>query len=113
MVGKIRRDLDKVGTPHFAQFVPLEDRQLGFFTVYDGSFDKYIDDFTSHIGEVFDVLFKFTKDAPPSPCRKHVQEFIEFAAAANRAPIGTGTSDSSRALETTRWSPRAASPTIA
>jgi hypothetical protein len=88
MVGKIRRDLDKVGTPHFAQFVPLEDRQLGFFTVYDGSFDKYIDDFTRNIGEVFDVLFKFTKGAPPSPCRKHVQEFIDFAAAANRAPIG-------------------------
>ena len=88
MLGKVRRDLDKVGTPHFAQFVPLEDRQLGFFTVYDGSFDKYIDDFTRNIGEVFDVLFKFTKDVPSSPCRKHVQEFIEFAGAANRAPIG-------------------------
>ena len=88
MVGKIRRDLDKVGTPHFAQFVPLEERQLGFFTVYDGSFDKYIDDFTRNIGEVFDVLFKFTKGAPPSPCRKHVQEFIDFATAANRTPIG-------------------------
>ena len=84
MVGKVRRDLDKVGTPHFAQFVPLEDGQLGFFTVYDGSFDKYIDDFTRNIGEVFDVLFKFTKGAPPSPCRKHVQEFIDFAAEANR-----------------------------
>jgi hypothetical protein len=88
MVGKVRRDLDKVGTPHFAQFVPLEDRQLGFFTVYDGSFDKYIDDFTRNIGEVFDVIFKFTKDPPPSPCRKHVQEFIDFAAKANRTPIG-------------------------
>ena len=88
MVGKVRRDLDKVGTPHFAQFVPLEDGQLGFFTVYDGSFEKYIDDFTGNIGEVFDVLFKFTKGSPPSPCRKHVQEFIEFAAAANRTPIG-------------------------
>jgi hypothetical protein len=88
MVGKVRRDLDKVGTPHVAQFVPLEDRQLGFFTVYDGSFEKYIDDFTRNIGEVFDVLFKFTAGAPPSPCRKYVQEFVDFAAAANRAPIG-------------------------
>ena len=40
------KDLDTVGTPHFAQFVPLEDNQIGFFTVYDGSFDKYIADFT-------------------------------------------------------------------
>lgn len=81
-------DLDKVGTPHFAQFVPLEDNQIGFFTVYDGSFDKYIADFTKNIGEVSDLIFKFTKNAPPSPCRKHLQEFIDFAAGANRTPIG-------------------------
>lgn len=81
-------DLDKVGTPHFAQFVPLEDNQVGFFTVYDGSFDKYIADFTKNIGGVFDLLFKFTKGAPPSPCRKYLPEFIDFAAGANRVPIG-------------------------
>jgi len=82
------KDLDKVGTPHFAQFVPLEDNQVGFFTVYDGSFEKYIADFTKNIGQVFDLLFKFTKGAPPSPCRKYLQEFIDFAAGANRTPIG-------------------------
>jgi hypothetical protein len=82
------KDLDKVGTPHFAQFVPLEDNQIGFFTVYDGSFDKYIADFTKNIGEVFDLIFKFTKNSPPSPCRKYLQEFIDFAGGANRAPIG-------------------------
>lgn len=82
------KDLDKVGTPHFAQFVPLEDNQIGFFTVYDGSFDTYIADFTKNIGPVFDLIFKFTKNPPPSPCRKHLQEFIDFAAAASRAPIG-------------------------
>jgi hypothetical protein len=86
--GKIDKDLTTVGTPHFARFVPLEDHQLGFFTVYDGAFDKYIMDFTKNIGHVFDVIFKFTKDPPPSPCSKHVQEFIDFAAAASRAPIG-------------------------
>ncbi len=46
------KDLDKVGTPHFAQFVKLEDNQIGFFTVYDGSFDKYIADFTKNIGPI-------------------------------------------------------------
>jgi len=84
----ITKDLDTVGTPHFAQFVPLEDNQIGFFTVYDGSFDKYIADFTKNIGQVFDLIFKFTKDPPPSPCRKHLQEFIDFAAGASRTPIG-------------------------
>ena len=82
------KDLDKVGTPHFAQFVPLEDNQIGFFTVYDGTFDTYIADFTKNIGQVFDLIFKFTKGRPPSPCRKHLQEFIDFAAGADRTPIG-------------------------
>jgi hypothetical protein len=82
------KDLDKVGTPHFAQFVPLEDNQIGFFTVYDGTFDTYIADFTKNIGQVFDLIFKFTKNPPPSPCRKHLQEFIDFAAGASRAPVG-------------------------
>ncbi len=84
----ITHDLDTVGTPHFAQFIPLEDNQIGFFTVYDGDFEKYIADFTKNIGPVFDLLFKFTKGAPPSPCGKHLQEFIDFAAGANRTPIG-------------------------
>ncbi len=83
-----QKDLDKVGTPHFAQFVPLENNQIGFFTVYDGSFDKYIADFTKNIGEVFDLIFKFCINPPPSPCRKHLQEFIDYAAGASRAPIG-------------------------
>ena len=52
------KDLDKVGTPHFAQFVPLEDNQIGFFTVYDGTFDTYIADFTKNIGEVFDLIIQ-------------------------------------------------------
>ena len=56
--------------------------------MYDGTFDTYIADFTKNIGQVFDLLFKFTKNAPPSPCRKHLQEFIDFAAGANRTPIG-------------------------
>jgi len=84
----LTNDLDKVGTPHFAQFVPLEDDQIGFFTVYHGNFDTYIADFTKNIGEVFDLLFRFIKGAPPSPCRKHLQEFIDFVAGANRTPIG-------------------------
>jgi hypothetical protein len=88
MSGGITKDLDTVGTPHFAQFMPLEGEQVGFFTVYDGSFDKYIADFTKNIGGTFDVIFKFTKDPPPSPCSKHLQEFIDFAAGASRVPIG-------------------------
>ncbi len=83
-----QKDLEKVGTPHFAQFIPLEDNQVGFFTVYDGTFDTYIADFTKNIGGTFDLVFKFITNPPPSPCIKYTQEFIDYAAGANRAPIG-------------------------
>jgi hypothetical protein len=85
---RTQKDLATVGTPHFAQFVPLGSNQVGFFTVYDGSFDQYIADFTKYIGPVFDLVFKFTKDPPPSPCRKYVQEFIDFGKRINLTPIG-------------------------
>jgi hypothetical protein len=85
---KTQKDLAAVGTPHFAQFIPLGNKQIGFFTVYDGSFDQYIEDFTKHMGPVFDLVFKFTQDPPPSPCRKHVQEFIDFGKRINLSPIG-------------------------
>jgi hypothetical protein len=85
---RTQKDLATVGTPHFAQFVPLGNNQVGFFTVYDGSFDKYIADFTKYMGPVFDLVFKFTKDPPPSPSRKYVQEFIDFGKRIDLAPIG-------------------------
>jgi hypothetical protein len=85
---RTQKDLAQVGTPHFAQFIPLENNLIGFFTVYDGSFNDYIADFTKYIGPVFDLIFKFILNPPPSPCRKHVQEFIDYAAGANRDPIG-------------------------
>jgi hypothetical protein len=85
---KTQKDLATVGTPHFAQFVPLGNLQVGFFTVYDGSFDEYIADFTKYMGPVFDLVFKFTKDPPPSPSRKHVEEFIDFGKRINLVPIG-------------------------
>jgi hypothetical protein len=85
---RTQKDLVTVGTPHFAQFIPLGNDEVGFFTVYDGNFDTYIADFTKYIGPVFDLIFKFVTNPPPSPCRKYLQEFIDFATAANRAPIG-------------------------
>jgi hypothetical protein len=79
---------DTVGTLHLAQFVLLEDRKLGFFTVYDGPFDKYIQDFAEKLGPVFDLLFKFTKDPPPTPSAKNADAMTQWVAAHNLPPIG-------------------------
>jgi len=80
--------LDKVGTPHFAQFVPLEDNQLGFFTVYDGSFDKYIADFTKISGRSSISYSNSPRIRHPLRAGNTYRSLLDFAAGANRAPIG-------------------------
>jgi hypothetical protein len=79
---------DAIGTLHFAHFVPLEDNKLGFFTVYDGPFDKYIQDFAEKLGPVFDLLFKLVVDPPPTPTAKNADAVTKWIAAHDLPPIG-------------------------
>jgi hypothetical protein len=79
---------DSIGTLHLAHFVPLEDNKLGFFTVYDGPFDKYIQDFAEKLGPVFDLLFKFVIDPPPTPTAKNADALTKWVAAHDLPPIG-------------------------
>jgi hypothetical protein len=86
--GKMRKGADTVGTLHFAHFVSLPNNYLGFFTVYDGTFEKYMQDFTEKIGPIFDVLYKFVEDHPPIPVAKNAEAFTKYVAATEYPPIG-------------------------
>jgi len=79
---------DEIGTLHFAAFMPLEDKQIGFFTIYDGTFENYVMDFTKFLGPIFDVLAKFIVDAYPTPTAKNVDALIKWVAQHNLSPIG-------------------------
>ncbi len=79
---------DSVGTLHFAHWVPFEHNHLGFFTVYDGSLEKYIQDFAEKISSVFDALFPHVQGAPPTPVAKNAEAFYQWALANNYPPIG-------------------------
>ena len=72
------RALDEIGTVHFARFVFLDDTRLAVITTYDGSFDRYINDFVDHIGWVFDDLLQHMADAPPLPVESHRREFLDY-----------------------------------
>ena len=48
---------DSIGTLHVAHWVPFEHNHLGFFTIYDGYFEKYFQDFADKTSSVFDALF--------------------------------------------------------
>lgn len=69
---------DAVGTVHFVHLVEFPGDLIGFFTVYDGPWEKYLQDFADQLGPAFDLLFKFTKTSPPSPTSKHAAEFSKW-----------------------------------
>ena len=79
---------DEVGTVHFAHLVSLANNQLGFFTVYDGDFEKYTQDFAEKLGPAFDLIFKFTVDPPPTPTAKNAAAFSKWVQAHDLPPLG-------------------------
>jgi hypothetical protein len=85
---KMTAGADSVGTLHFAHFVPLANTHLGFFTIYDGTFEKYMADFTEKIGPVFDLMFKYVSNPSPTPVAQNAEAFLDYATAMNRPAIG-------------------------
>ena len=85
---KMTEGANSVGTLHFAHFTTLADSHLGFYTIFDGTFEKYMADFTEKIGPVFDLMFKYVSDPPPTPVAKNAKAFLDYATAMNRSPIG-------------------------
>ena len=78
-----------IGRLHFASLVLLEDHQkLGFFTIYDGPFDKFIPAFAEKLGPVFDLLFEFCVDPPPTPSAGNAGALIEWVVARVLPPLG-------------------------
>ena len=68
--------------------VPFEHNHLGFFTIFDGDFEKYIQDFAEKTSFVFDAVFPHVDGAPPTPVAKNAQAFYEWALENNHQPIG-------------------------
>ena len=79
---------DVVGTLHFSHWVPFENNHLGFFTIFDGDFEKYIQDFADKTSFAFDTIFPQIVGAPPTPVAKNARAFIQWAADNNYPPIG-------------------------
>ena len=59
-----------VGTLHFSDWVLFEDNHLGFFTIYDGDFEKYIQDFAEKTSLAFNTIFPHVVGAPPTPVKR-------------------------------------------
>ena len=79
---------DSIGTLHVAHFVPFENNHLGFFTIYDGSIEKYIQDFADKTSFTFDTLFPNVIGGPPTPVAKNAQAFLQWANGKHLSAIG-------------------------
>ena len=80
---------DAIGTLHVAHFVGFENNHLGFFTIFDGDFAKYIQDFADKNSLIFDTLFPHIVGAPPTPVAKNAQAFYQWALENNQPPSGS------------------------
>ena len=79
---------DSVGTLHFSHWVLFPKNHLGFFTIYDGDFAKYIQDFADKTSFAFDAIFPHVDGGPPTPVAKNAQAFYQWALENNHPPIG-------------------------
>ncbi len=79
---------DSIGTLHFSHWVPFGKTHIGFFTIFDGDFAKYIQDFADKTAFVFDSVFPHVDGAPPTPVAKNAQAFYQWALDNNYPPIG-------------------------
>ena len=80
--------MDSVGTVHFSDWVPFDNNHIGFFTVFDGDFKQYIQDFADKSTVVFDSVFPHVVGAPPTSVAKNAQAFYQWALENNHPPIG-------------------------
>ena len=85
---KATKASDSIGTLHLSHFVGFENNHVGFFTVYDGDFEKYIQDFADKTSFTFDALFPAVVGGAPTPVAKDAPAFIQWAAENNYPPIG-------------------------
>ena len=85
--GYLNKGADGVGTVHFAHLVRFPDNLIGFFTVYDGPFDKYAQDFAEQLGPAFDLIFKFVIDPAPTPTSRNAAAFTKWVKEHDLAPL--------------------------
>ena len=58
---------DSIGTLHVAHFVPFERNHVGFFTVYDGDMEKYIQDFADKTSFMFSISLPACRGRAANP----------------------------------------------
>ena len=70
--------LDTIGTVHFFRFVPLGTHALALVGELDGGLAKLAENFSTHLGPMFDEIFKNAIGTPPTPVRENGRAFTDW-----------------------------------
>lgn len=77
---------DAIGTIHFARFAPLGTTALAYISEFDGTFEKHVQDLSTHLGPLFDGILANLVDPPPTPVQKNAQAFAAWISKVNLKP---------------------------
>ncbi len=76
---EIRFRMKRLNSVHYARFLPTRDNAaLQVITEYDGELDDYLQDFIIEIGDIFNAMLGFVRDAPPLPIQGDPEAFFAF-----------------------------------
>lgn len=76
---EIRFRMKRLNSVHYARFLPTRgDTVLQVVTEYDGQLEDYLDDFIIEVGDIFNAILGFVRDAPPLPIQRDPDAFIDF-----------------------------------
>ena len=76
---EIRFRMKRLNSVHFARFLPTRGNTvLQVITEFDGRIDDYLLDFVIVVGDIFNAILGFIRDAPPLPIQRNPDAFIDF-----------------------------------
>jgi hypothetical protein len=84
---RIERLLREARHIHFAWFEVIEQETvLVLHTIYDGPYGAYLQHFALEAGDLFDLLFNYIENPPPTPVAKYPNEFAAHLLAYDLPP---------------------------
>ena len=80
---------DDLGTVHFSRFMVEGDEKLLFLSDIDGETDEHIERLVESAGPVFDAIFTYVDDPPPTPVADDPERTIKWLKRHVREPVDT------------------------
>lgn len=94
--------LDTIGTVYFFRFVPLGTHALALVGEHDGQLAKLAEDFSMHLGPMFDEIFQNAIGVPPTPVRENRRAFTDWVIGHNLKTWGLYSAYPSLTLQSIR-----------